>query len=108
MGNPYGLPEAEVERVRVRDTTCVYCHKEMTKPKRGTSSCDWATIEHLNHLPPWDNPNTIAICCGSCNSSRGKRTVLEWFESAYCKERGINPSTVAPPVLSYIIEYEGL
>lgn len=107
MGNKYGLPEDAVDRVRARDKQCVYCGKDMVKPRRGTSTRDWATIEHLNHLPPWDNPETIAICCGSCNSSRGPKPILEWFASDYCRERGIGPTTVAQPVLDYIRRYEG-
>ena len=107
MGNPYGLPEEEVERVRKRDRKCVYCHKKMAKPSKQAWRGDWATIEHLNHLPPWDNPKTIAICCSRCNSSRGKKTLLAWFESSFCRERDISPSTVAYPVLEYIRQYEG-
>ena len=107
MSNKYGLPESEVDRVRARDKRCVYCGKEMVKPIRGKSSRDWATIEHLNHIPPWNNPETIAISCGSCNSSRGQKPILEWFETAYCREKGINPTTVSQPVLNYIIAYEG-
>jgi hypothetical protein len=107
MSNRYGLPEAEVDRVRMRDTLCVYCRKRMFTPAPGVPRGDWATIEHLNHLPPWNNPRTIAICCGSCNSSRGRRTILTWFASAYCTTRNINPATVAKPVLDYTCEFEG-
>lgn len=107
MVNKYGLPERDVDRVRARDKQCVYCGKDMVEPVHGTSTRDWATIEHLNHLPPWDNPATIAICCGSCNSSRGPKPILKWFDSAYCRENGIDPSTVAQPVLDYIRQYEG-
>src|SRR4029077_15645005 len=103
MGNRYGLPEAEVDRVRERDALCVYCRKAMVKPGvRGSSTKDWATIEHLNNVEPWDNPDTIAICCGSCNSSRGGMPLMQWFGSRYCLEKEISPSTVAGPVLDYI------
>ena len=107
MGNRYGLPEAEVERVRQRDTTCVYCHKRMVTPGRDAKREDWATIEHLNHLPPWNNPATIAICCQSCNASRGNKTILHWLQSEYCLQRGITARTVAIPVLDYIKKCEG-
>ena len=107
MSNKYGLPDKELEQVRCRDTTCVYCHKEMAQPNPNVWRGDWATIEHLNHLPPWNNPKTIAICCSSCNSSRGKKTILEWFESDFCKKKNISPLTVAEPVLMYIKEFEG-
>ena len=79
----------------------------MVTPDSSKWPGDWATIEHLNHLPPWDNPKTIAICCGSCNSSRGKKTILEWFKSTYCVEKNISPATVSQPVLDYIRQYEG-
>jgi hypothetical protein len=78
----------------------------MSNPNENSWRGDWATIEHLNHLPPWDNPDTVAICCGSCNSSRGQKTIMEWFESKYCKENNISPLTVAEPVLAYIREHE--
>ena len=107
MGNIYDLPEEELELVRKRDTQCVYCHKIMSTPATDVWQGDWATIEHLNHLPPWNNPKTIAICCGSCNSSRGKKTILEWFNSPFCKEKNISSDTVAQPILDYIREFEG-
>lgn len=90
----------------MRDTRCVYCGKIMVKPDRTKWFGDWATIEHLNHLPPWDNPDTIAICCGSCNSSRGRRPIVEWFQSEYCIEKGISAATVSQPVLDYIRDFE--
>ena len=107
MGNRYGLPEADVERVRRRDATCVYCHKQMVTPSPRARRQDWATIEHLNHLPPWSNPETIAICCQSCNASRGNKPIVEWLKSDYCTERGISAETVAQAVLDYIRKHEG-
>jgi hypothetical protein len=107
MDNRYGLPEAEVERVKRRDTACVYCHKKMVTPCAEAKREDWATIEHLNHLPPWNNPETIAICCQSCNASRGNKTILQWFQSEYCIQRDISAETVAKPVLDYIKKFEG-
>lgn len=106
MRDRYGLPESVVTRVRERDRRCVYCHKEMVPPSLTSPRRDWATIEHLNHLPPWDNPETIAICCGSCNSSRGKKPLLTWLESAYCRERSISQTTVAEPVRRYLEEFD--
>jgi hypothetical protein len=100
--NRYALVEDAVALVRQRDRTCVYCHKTMMAPTAAKWRGDWATIEHLNHLPPWNNPTTISICCGSCNSSRGNRPLLEWLESSYCRTRGISRSTVAEPVQLYI------
>jgi hypothetical protein len=108
MRNRYGLPEDAVTLVRKRDRKCVYCKKKMLPPSPTTWRGDWTTIEHLNHLPPWDNPETIAICCSSCNSSRGNKPLLKWFESSYCLEHNISPSTVAKAVREYIGRSGGL
>ena len=107
MKNRYGLPEDKVDAVRQRDTRCVYCHKKMYKPSASIARKDWATIEHFNHIPPWDDPSTIGICCFSCNASRGNKRIMEWFRTTYCKERNITPAAVAHPVLEYIIRHEG-
>jgi len=106
MSNVYGLPEDALIKIRERDTECVYCHKEMTIPKNGDDRRNWATIEHMNDQPPFNDPTTVAICCGSCNSSRGVKKLLIWFESPYCKQRNISFVTVAGPVKKYITEYE--
>jgi len=102
MKNKYGIPEDELEKIRARDKECVYCHKKMKKPHPDIRRKDWATIEHLNYLPPWNNPTTVAICCGSCNSSRGIKKLKDWFKSPYCVERNINIKTVAKPVRKYL------
>ncbi len=87
MSNKYAIPAEELQAIRNRDKDCVYCHKEISIPSEGVWRGDWATIEHLNYLPPWNNPNTIAICCGSCNSSRGIKKISDWFKSKYCLEK---------------------
>ena len=74
----------------------------MTDPKDGGSRKNWATIEHLNYQPPWNNPATVAICCGSCNSSRGINKLSDWFKKPYCIERNINEKTVAEVVKKFI------
>lgn len=103
MSNKYGIPEEALSKIRARDTACIYCHKEMREYAgvRGTPG-DKATIEHLNNKPPWDNPNTVAICCGSCNASRGNKMLVDWFKTPYCMERNINEETVAEPVKEYV------
>jgi hypothetical protein len=102
----FGLYEKDMAPIRARDKTCVYCHKEMIDESSGKlyrdHARDWATIEHLHELPPWDNPATVTMCCGSCNSSRGKKTHAVWFKSQYCKERNISAESVAEPVKEYL------
>jgi len=100
--NRYGIPDAELDAIRARDQACVYCHKAMRDPADGGWRGDWATIEHLNSDPPFDDPATVAICCGSCNSSRGAKTIAEWFCSDYCRARRISLATVAEVVRAYV------
>jgi hypothetical protein len=101
MANQYGLPEEKLENIRARDKTCVYCHKKMVDTS-SVNRRDWATIEHLNYLPPWNNPDTVAICCGSCNSSRGQKKLIDWFKGQYCLDRNINEKTIAEVVKNFI------
>jgi hypothetical protein len=91
MANRFGIPADVEQRIRARDTRCVYCAKEFSAETRR----DMPTIEHLNENPPfhWKQGLTeegLAICCWSCNSSRGKRSLRDWFQSSYCRERGIS------------------
>lgn len=106
MSNKYGLPEKELKHIKERDKTCVYCHKKFVPRNFSSKRGDWATIEHLNHLPPWNKPNTVAICCWSCNASRGKKRIRAWFKTKYCIDRNINKNTVAKPVRKYIQRFE--
>ena len=106
MGNKYGIPEDALKNIRARDSKCVYCQKDMIESIQGSWRGDWATIEHLNNIGPLNDPNTVAICCGSCNSSRRNKKLLDWFKTQYCKEKDISAMTVAEPVRNYIKKYE--
>ena len=107
MTNKFGIPKDQLEKIRERDKKCVYCHKIMIYPHNSKNYRDSATIEHLSPVPPFymkdgmkiDN---ITICCGSCNSSRGIKKLLDWFKTEYCIERNINETTVAKPVKEYL------
>ena len=103
MSNKYGIPEEDEKRIRARDKTCVYCHKEMREHSLNKGAPkDKATIEHLSNDAPFNDGSTVVICCGSCNASRKNKELLEWFKSSYCIGKGINKKTVAEPVKKYI------
>lgn len=107
MANRFGIPEEVERRIRQRDEECVYCRKTMTNPKAEGSRTDWVTIEHLRERGPfyWKDglkEEDLAICCWSCNSSRGKKRLLDWFRVPYCSKRNINEKMVARPVKDYI------
>ena len=107
MANKFEIPEEVEMRIRHRDTSCVYCHKKMIYPCISGEERDWATIEHLREKKPfyWKDgllEEWLAICCGSCNSSRGKKSLPDWFKSPYCTEKGISADSVAKPVRDYL------
>jgi hypothetical protein len=109
--NYFGIPDHIESELRKRDSKCVYCGKEMKANVRvkGTSR-DKATIEHLSFDGPFywkDNlqKEDVVICCGSCNSSRGAKRLVEWFNSDYCRKYRINANTVAAPVKYYLKRY---
>jgi hypothetical protein len=106
MKNNYGLPKIELQKIFERDKVCVYCKKQMKSHEVNNQRADWFTIEHLNYVPPWNNPMTVTICCWSCNSSRGNKKIRDWFKTTYCVDKNINEKTVSKPVQKYIIEVE--
>ena len=108
MANQFGIPQEVERRVRQRFMICAYCRRPMQE-HAGIKGCpsDKSTIEHLN----WEGPffwadglqeADLVICCGSCNSSRGQKTHVEWFASGYCKLKGITADTVADEVKQYL------
>ena len=105
MSNRFGIPADVEKRLRARDTKCVYCEKLFSRQSRK----DWPTIEHLNEKPPfyWGQglkEDGLAICCWSCNSSRGNKNLRDWFRTSYCLDRNnpISQSTVATPVRNFL------
>ncbi len=106
MKNNYGLKSEDLDLLRKRDNLCVYCKKIMAPTSSKKPRKDWATIEHLNYLPPWNNIKTVVFCCWSCNSSRGNKRITDWFNSSYCKLNNIKLSNVANPVRKYIAKFE--
>jgi len=117
MKTKFNIKQEQLDKIFERDKLCVYCSKEMIFPFDKYNRKDSATIEHLNHIQNWDSVNyfndknmpvypIIAICCSSCNSSRGTKLLREWFESDYCIINNININTVSKVVKNYIDKFE--
>ena len=111
MSNKFGIPEKVLEKLKARDLECVYCHKLMTYPYTNTKHGDSATIEHLREIAPfyWKDglkEEDLVMCCGRCNSSRGKMKLKEWFKTKYCIENMINEDLVSEPVKKYLASVE--
>ena len=102
MTNNWNIPEWLEKKVKKRDKSCVYCHIKLKEyPSIKGTPCDKATFEHIDNdgLPSEEN---IAMCCSSCNASKGTKKLLDWFNSCYCKKKEINKETVAGIIKRYI------
>ena len=100
----HGIPREIEAAIRARDVECVYCHKAMV-PTISPRRADWATIEHLDHLPPFSyregqTADDFAIACMSCNSRRRDKPL-----SLFVEEQGIKDS-VAPVIKAYLAKRE--
>jgi hypothetical protein len=94
--NKWGIPEWLEKEVRARDINCVYCGVRLLEnaPKNAPRKTV-ATWEHIINDARIVTRENIALCCASCNSSKGAKLLSEWIQSPYCKKNGINADTVA-------------
>lgn len=100
MANRWGIPKEVEEFVKKRDLCCVYCgipfsHQVMTPKTRPT----W---EHIINDIRINGSENIALCCGSCNASKGSKLLKEWLKSKYCLSKGITKDNVAPAVKKHL------
>jgi hypothetical protein len=96
MANRWNIP-ADLEReIRLRDSDCVYCRVAFVSPpvKRSTTP-SW---EHIVNDASIVTRDKIALCCCSCNSSKGQKLLQVWLAGPYCARRGIAVGTVAKVV----------
>jgi 5-methylcytosine-specific restriction endonuclease McrA len=96
MANRWGIP-MEVEKiVRQRDVACVYCGVEFSNENRARKT--QPTWEHIINDLGINGADNIALCCMSCNASKGAKLLGYWLESEYCKKKKITVDTVATVV----------
>jgi len=90
--NRWNIPSWLEAEVKERDISCVYCRAVFGSADGHGSRPSWEHIVNDARIITREN---IALCCRSCNSSKGKRLLADWITSSYCKRRGINRDTVA-------------
>jgi hypothetical protein len=100
MANRWGIPKYVEELVIARDLKCVYCGIEFTSSN--VSHKSRKTWEHIINDIRINGPENIAICCGSCNASKGMKKLEDWLNSNYCSIKGITNNTVAQVVKDYL------
>lgn len=96
MANRWGIPKEVEDAVRLRDTTCVYCGIEFkNEDSSRKTKPSWEHIVNDIRIKGADN---IALCCMSCNASKGSKTLIDWLTSDYCKSKAISIDSVADVV----------
>jgi hypothetical protein len=97
--NKWRIPDWLEKAVRERDTLCVYCGIRMvTAVAAGQSRSQLATWEHIINDASIVTRENIALCCCSCNASKGARKLNAWIDSPYCLRKGIHRDNVAQVV----------
>ncbi|MCU0394070.1 MAG: HNH endonuclease [Thermoflexibacter sp.] len=100
MANRWGIPKEVEELVKQRDLSCVYCGISFTNTILNSKTRP--TWEHIINDIRINGTDNIALCCGSCNASKGRKVLNEWLNSQYCLTKGITKDSVAPIVREYL------
>jgi hypothetical protein len=100
MANRWGIPKNVEEHVKQRDLHCVYCGISFTNtiPTHKTRP----TWEHIINDIKINVIENIALCCGSCNASKGAKLLEDWLGGKYCVTKGITKDNMAPVVKEYL------
>lgn len=100
MSNRWGIPKEVEELVKKRDANCIYCGVEFVSNKTSAKlSSSW---EHIINDIRLNNSDNVALCCRSCNASKGTKKLEEWLQSNYCIDKGINRDSVAQVAKDYL------
>lgn len=100
MANRWGIPKNVEEIVKERDLHCVYCGIIFTNPALSFKSK--ATWEHIVNDIKINGSENIALCCGSCNASKGSKQLEAWLLSKYCLAKGITMNSVSTVVKEHL------
>ena len=92
MANRWGIPKQVEEFVKKRDTKCVYCGVVFST--ENNSRKDKPSWEHIVNDIRINGTDNIALCCMSCNASKGSKLLEDWLESDYCRKKEITVDSV--------------
>jgi hypothetical protein len=91
--NRWNIPRALELEVCELDRACIYCGGVFAAASKRGQHRSW---EHIINDAKLVNRENIALCCISCNASKGAKELPAWLEGKYCRERRIHAGTVAP------------
>jgi 5-methylcytosine-specific restriction endonuclease McrA len=77
MSNKWNIPDCLEREVRERDKVCVYCGVEFTPAHVARKSA--ASWEHIINDAKTITRKNIALCCCSCNASKGQKKLSMWL-----------------------------
>ncbi len=98
------LPWLEKEVIE-RDHKCVYCGVLLDPRGPRKTRPSW---EHIINDASIVTRENIALCCVSCNASKGAKELARWLDSRYCQQRGITKENVAEVVRAALLESNGV
>ena len=96
MANRWGIQRNVENLVIERDTNCIYCGNTFVKGN-SARSCK-PSWKHIVNDIRINGPENIALCCISCDSSKGSKLLEDWLNSDYCELKGITINSVAEVV----------
>ena len=99
--NKWNIPDWLEREVISRDTCCVYCGIEFGSCGTRKSKASWEHITNDERIITREN---IALCCVSCNASKGARLLANWINSTYCKNKNITPQSVSDVVKRALLQ----
>jgi 5-methylcytosine-specific restriction endonuclease McrA len=100
MANRWGIPKEVEEQVKKRDLNCVYCGISFGKTSYNHKTRP--TWEHIINDIQINGSENVALCCGSCNASKGRKKLQDWLNSKYCTGKGITIKSVAHVVKDFL------
>ena len=99
--NRWNIPDRLATEIVERDKCCVYCG--VVFGLAGASKGRLPTWEHIVNDARIITRGNIALCCRTCNASKGAKLLSIWLKSAYCKRLNISLETVAEVVKAALI-----
>ena len=91
--NRWSIPNWLEREVIERDRNCIYCGIQFASSNETRKSKpSWEHIVNDARIVSREN---IAICCISCNASKGARDLVNWLESKYWETRRITKESIA-------------
>jgi Fe-S oxidoreductase len=100
MSNRWGISKEIEVIVLNRDINCVYCGITFVDSDQNRRTRK--TWEHIINDIRINGSENIAICCGSCNASKGNKKLEDWLKSKYCETKKISQDSVAFVVRRYL------